>query len=56
LCARREAQEWLFDNFPAHAFLVVCNPAREAVMGRGILLWLLGVPIPVIILIALIYR
>jgi hypothetical protein len=28
----------------------------EAAMGRGILLWLLGVPIPVIILIALLYR
>jgi len=25
-------------------------------MGRGILLWLLGVPIPIIILIALFYR
>jgi hypothetical protein len=25
-------------------------------MGRGILLWLLGVPIPIIILIALLYR
>jgi hypothetical protein len=26
------------------------------IMGRGILLWLLGVPIPVIILLALIWR
>jgi len=25
-------------------------------MGRGILLWLLGVPIPVIILVALLYH
>jgi len=25
-------------------------------MGRGILLWLLGVPIPVIILLALLWR
>jgi len=25
-------------------------------MGRGILLWLLGVPIPIIILIAFLYR
>jgi len=25
-------------------------------MGRGLLLWLIGVPIPVIILIALLYR
>jgi len=33
---------------------------REAfganVMGRGILLWLLGVPIPIIILLALFYH
>jgi hypothetical protein len=31
-----------------------CN--MEALMGRGILLWLLGVPIPVIILILLLFR
>jgi hypothetical protein len=29
---------------------------REVKMGRGILLWLLGVPIPVIILLALIWH
>jgi hypothetical protein len=29
---------------------------REANMGRGILLYLLGVPIPIIILLALIWR
>jgi hypothetical protein len=29
---------------------------QEADMGRGILLWLLGVPIPVIILILLLFR
>jgi len=28
----------------------------EAAMGRGVLLWLLGVPIPVILLLALIWR
>jgi hypothetical protein len=28
----------------------------EDQMGRGILLWLLGVPIPIIILIALLYH
>ena len=28
----------------------------EAIMGRGILLWLLGVPIPVILLLALLWR
>jgi hypothetical protein len=41
---------------PAQASIVMRHPAMEAAMGRGILLWLLGVPIPVIILIALLYR
>ncbi len=30
--------------------------AEECLMGRGILLWLLGVPIPIIILLALFYH
>jgi hypothetical protein len=29
---------------------------KGEIMGRGILLWLLGVPIPIIILLALIWR
>lgn len=29
---------------------------RRLIMGRGILLWLLGVPIPIIILLALFYH
>jgi len=29
---------------------------KETVMGRGILLWLLGIPIPIIILLALFWR
>ena len=29
---------------------------KEAHMGRSILLWLLGVPIPIIIIIALLYH
>jgi hypothetical protein len=29
---------------------------EETIMGRGILLWMLGVPIPIIILLALIWR
>jgi hypothetical protein len=35
----------------------VAHPSRveEAMMGRGILLWLLGVPIPVIILLWLFF-
>jgi len=28
----------------------------EAIMGRGILLWMLGVPLPIILLLALIGR
>jgi hypothetical protein len=30
--------------------------SMEVTMGRGILLWLLGVPIPIIILLALIWH
>jgi hypothetical protein len=29
---------------------------KESIMGRGILLWLLGVPIPIIILLALFFH
>jgi len=29
---------------------------KEPIMGRGILLWMLGVPIPIIILLALFFR
>jgi len=32
------------------------KPARRFAMGRGILLWLLGVPIPVIILLYFLFR
>jgi hypothetical protein len=32
------------------------QPAMEVSMGRGILLWLLGVPIPIILLIMLFYH
>ena len=32
------------------------NHIRRKIMGRGILLWLLGVPIPIIILLALFWR
>jgi hypothetical protein len=40
------------------ARIACCSSLREgrSIMGRGILLWLLGVPIPVIILLALIWR
>ena len=36
--------------------LVRTRDQQEATMGRGILLWLLGVPIPVIILLALFFH
>jgi len=32
------------------------TPFEEEIMGRGILLWLLGVPIPIIILLLLFMR
>jgi hypothetical protein len=37
------------------AFLVATLTIMEAKMGRGLLLWLLGVPIPVIILLWLFF-
>jgi hypothetical protein len=37
------------------AFLNPIEVFKEAEMGRGILLWLLGVPIPVIILLWLFF-
>jgi hypothetical protein len=44
-------REWLSWN-PAHNRTM----HEEAKMGRGILLYLLGVPIPIIILLALFWR
>ena len=42
---------------PNLAFRVLesCEECMEEIMGRGILLWLLGVPIPVIILLWLFF-
>ena len=39
-------------EFPPAVSLVT----KEAIMGRGILLWLIGVPISVIILLALVFH
>jgi hypothetical protein len=39
----------------AFAFLIPSEELTEANMGRGLLLWLLGVPIPVIILLWLFF-
>jgi hypothetical protein len=38
------------------AFMTDITIRRKHVMGRGILLWLLGIPIPVIIILALLFR
>ncbi|TCM55780.1 hypothetical protein C8J36_103145 [Rhizobium sp. PP-F2F-G48] len=49
-------------NFPASFQLTMVKSgqcvrtARRDIMGRGILLWLLGIPIPIIILIMLFVR
>jgi hypothetical protein len=39
--------------FPSGVYFQI---QTEATMGRGILLWLIGVPIPVIILLALVFH
>jgi hypothetical protein len=35
---------------------VTRSETPEALMGRGILLWMLGIPLPIIILLALFWR
>jgi hypothetical protein len=37
-------------------FSITKSESRRIAMGRGILLWLLGVPIPVIIILLLIFH
>jgi hypothetical protein len=39
-------------KFPAHVY--VGQPKEENTMGKGLLLWLIGIPIPIILLIWLI--
>jgi hypothetical protein len=39
--------------FPSGVYFSI---QMEAIMGRGILLWLIGVPIPLIILLALVFH
>jgi len=34
----------------------ICPAFQEAFMGRALLLWLLGIPIPIIILLALFWH
>jgi hypothetical protein len=54
---RGVARECLI-NGNANPVLVVFTPdlEQEAAMGRGILLWLLGIPIPIIILILIFWH
>jgi hypothetical protein len=42
-------------NFASHRALAAHGETEEAEMARGLLLWLLGVPIPVIILLWLFF-
>jgi hypothetical protein len=38
-------------------FSMLCSPKESRMgFGRGVLLWLLGIPIPIIILLALFWR
>jgi len=62
------AGQWITDTNQAAGFagattvsdslllFVATVESMEVTMGRGILLWLLGVPIPIIILLALIWH
>ena len=43
-------------GYPTHAIPVMTKILEDQEMGRGILLWLLGVPIPIIILLALLWH
>lgn len=43
-------------NLCPHASLGNRAVQQEGIMGRGILLWLIGVPIPIILLLALVWR
>jgi len=44
------------EGLSGHCANIDHNFSQEAFMGRGILLWLLGIPIPIIILIMLFVR
>jgi hypothetical protein len=45
------------EQCPNHG-VFVCNRSKEIIMGfgRGLLLWLLGVPLPIIILLAIFWH
>lgn len=43
-------------NLQGRRLVCNCLDTKENSMGRSILLWLIGVPIPIIILLALFWR
>jgi hypothetical protein len=45
-----------FTDTDLHRVVSFASLVEENIMGRGILLWLLGVPIPIIILLALFFH
>jgi hypothetical protein len=47
------APEYLGTKLSDCRLVRIAHAHREAVMGRGILLWLIGIPIPIIILLLL---
>jgi len=49
---QKPLEPYTFKHVKPAAVIII----RRNKMGRGILLWLLGVPIPIIILLALFYR
>ena len=54
-CQFEQAGIWNPARFKALRRCYQLNPMEDA-MGRGILLWLLGIPIPIIILLALLWH
>jgi hypothetical protein len=43
-------------NLQGRPLVCKCRDMKEISMGRSILLWMLGIPIPIIILLALFWR
>jgi hypothetical protein len=48
------AAAWNFRSRQAFEFLSITK--KDKAMGKGILLWLLGIPLPIIILLALLWH
>jgi hypothetical protein len=41
----------IFPRFPPNTWLSILAVNEEATMGRGALLWLIGIPLPIILII-----